>query len=309
MPKLSIIIPCYYNEENIPVTGQKLMEMETLLPVGTETEYVFVDDGSKDNTLQALLDFKGKYPDKVRVVKLAGNVGSYNALVAGMEFATGDCLTVISADLQDPPELIPKMYDYWLKGIKFVVASRTDRQEPFFSKAFSNLYHSLIKRLALSNIPKGGFDFVLFDRKLKDELLKMREKDTNSLYLLAWMNFEMVSIPYSRNKREIGKSRWTMKKKIKLFIDSFVSFSFFPLRLITVLGFIIGFVALIYSGIIIAQKISGKVPVSGWSSMMLIILLTSSFQMIAIGILGEYLWRVLEAARNRPLYVVEKVYE
>jgi hypothetical protein len=137
----------------------------------------------------------------------------------------------------------------------------------------------------------------------------MKEKDTNSLYLLAWMNFEMVSIPYSRNKREIGKSRWTMKKKIKLFIDSFVSFSFFPLRLITVLGFIIGFVALVYSGVIIAQKISGKVPVSGWSSMMLIILLTFSFQMIAIGILGEYLWRVLEASRNRPLYVVEKVYE
>jgi dolichol-phosphate mannosyltransferase len=119
----------------------------------------------------------------------------------------------------------------------------------------------------------------------------------------------MVNIPYKRAKREIGKSRWTLKKKIKLFIDSFVSFSFFPLRLITVLGFIIGFVALIYSGIIIAQKINGKIPVSGWSSMMLIVLLTSSFQMIAIGILGEYLWRVLEASRKRPLYIVEKVYE
>ncbi len=309
MPKISIIIPCYYNEENIPVTGKKLIDIETSFPAGTEFEYVFVDDGSKDNTMQALLTFKEKYPQKVRIIKLAGNVGSYNALVAGMEYATGDCLTVISADLQDPPELIPKMFDYWLNGIKFVVASRYDRQEPFFSKMFSNLYHSLIKKLALKNIPKGGFDFVLFDKKLKDELLKMKEKDTNSLYLLAWMNFEMVSIPYSRNKREIGKSRWTTRKKIKLFIDSFVSFSFFPLRLITVLGFIIGFVALIYSGIIIAQKITGKVPVSGWSSMMLIILLTSSFQMIAIGILGEYLWRVLEAARNRPLYVVEKVYE
>jgi len=309
MPKVSVIIPCYYNEENIPVTGSKLIEVEASFPAGTEIEYVFVDDGSKDKTLEALLDFKKKYGERVRIVKLAGNVGSYNAIVAGMEYATGDCLTVISADLQDPPELIPKMYDYWQKGIKFVVASRNDREEPFFSKFFSNLYHSLIKKLALKNIPKGGFDFVLFDKKLKDELLKMKEKDTNSLYLLAWMNFDMVNIPYTRAKREIGRSRWTLKKKMKLFIDSFVSFSFFPLRLITVLGFIIGFVALIYSGIIIAQKINGKIPVSGWSSMMLIVLLTSSFQMIAIGILGEYLWRVLEAARNRPLYVVEKVYE
>lgn len=309
MPKLSIIIPCYYNEDNIPVTGQKLLENEASFPAGTEIEYVFVDDGSKDDTMRSLLAFKEKCGGRVRIVKLAGNVGSYNAIVAGMEYATGDCCTVISADLQDPPELIPKMYDYWLKGIKFVVASRTDREEPFFSKAFSNFYHFMIKKLALSNVPKGGFDFVLFDSLLKDELLKMKEKDTNSLYLLAWMNFEMVNIPYKRARREIGKSRWTLKKKIKLFIDSFVSFSFFPLRLITVLGFIIGFVALIYSGIIIAQKINGKIPVSGWSSMMLIVLLTSSFQMIAIGILGEYLWRVLEASRKRPLYIVEKVYE
>jgi glycosyltransferase involved in cell wall biosynthesis len=307
MPKLSVVIPCYYNEENIPVTGPRLIENESNFPADVSFEYVFVDDGSKDKTLNALIAFKEKYPSKVVIVKLAGNVGSYNAIVAGMEYATGDCITVISADLQDPPELIPKMFSYWLKDIKFVVANRTNRKESFVQKTLSNSFHYLIKKLALPNIPKGGFDFVLFDKQLKNELLKIKEKNTNSLYLLAWMNFEMVSIPYTRNQREVGVSKWTFKKKMKLFIDSFVSFSYLPLRLITVLGFITGFITLVYAIVVLAYKFSGNIPISGWSSMMLVILFTSSFQMIALGVLGEYLWRVLEATRNRPLYIVEKV--
>lgn len=308
MPRLSIIIPCYYNEKNIPVTGPALIANERNFPADVEFEYVYVDDGSKDNTLAALIALKESYPDKIKVVKLAGNVGSYNAIVAGFEYATGDCISMITADLQDPPELIAKMYAHWQNGIKFVVANRIKREEAFIKKTLASTFQYLIKRFALPNIPKGGFDFVLFDRQLKDELLKIKEKNTNSLYLLAWMNFDMVSIPYVRKARELGVSKWTFKKRLKLFIDSFVSFSYLPLRIITVLGFLTGFITLIYALVIIVLKISGNVPVSGWSSMMLVILLTSSFQMIALGVLGEYLWRVLEASRNRPLYIVDKVY-
>jgi glycosyltransferase involved in cell wall biosynthesis len=309
MTKISIIIPCYFNEKNIPVTGKRLIENEINFPKDTLFEYVFVDDGSKDKTLEALLNFKKEYPDKVKIVKLAGNVGSYNAIVAGLETGSGDCYSVISADLQDPPELISKMMTHWRNGIKFVVANRVDRKESFFTKIFSNLFHSLIKKIALSNIPDGGFDFVLFDKQLRDELLKIKEKNTNSLYLLAWMNYEMVSIPYVRIKREIGESKWTLKKKLKLFVDSFVSFSNAPLRLITILGFLLGISALIYAIIVIIEKLNGNIAVSGFTSMMLVILFVGSFQMIAIGILGEYLWRVLDASRNRPLYIIEKVYE
>ena len=308
MPKISIVIPCYYNELNIPITGPALIENESNFPSDVTFEYVYVDDGSKDQTLKALLDLKQKYPEKIKVVKLAGNVGSYNAIVAGTEYATGDCVSVITADLQDPPELIPKMYDYWLKGIKFVVANRTNREESFVKKTLANTFHYLIKKYALPNIPKGGFDFVLFDKQLKEELIKIKEKNTNSLYLLAWMNFEMVSIPYTRLERKVGVSKWTFKKRMKLFIDSFVSFSYLPLRLITILGFLTGFSTLIYAMVVIFLKFTGNVPVSGWSSMMLVILLTSSFQMIGVGVLGEYMWRVLEASRNRPLYIVDKVY-
>jgi dolichol-phosphate mannosyltransferase len=308
MPKISIVIPCYYNELNIPITGPALIENESNFPSDVTFEYVYVDDGSKDQTLKALLDLKQKYPEKIKVVKLAGNVGSYNAIVAGTEYTTGDCVSVITADLQDPPELIPKMYDYWLKGIKFVVANRINREESFVKKILANTFQYLIKKHALPNIPKGGFDFVLFDKQLKEELIKIKEKNTNSLYLLAWMNFEMVSIPYTRLERKVGVSKWTFKKRMKLFIDSFVSFSYLPLRLITILGFLTGFSTLIYAMVVIFLKFTGSVPVSGWSSMMLVILFTSSFQMIGIGVLGEYMWRVLEASRNRPLYIVDKVY-
>jgi glycosyltransferase involved in cell wall biosynthesis len=307
MPKLSIIIPCYYNEENIPITKRRLIENELLFNSDVEFEYVLIDDGSKDNTYSELMLFKREYPNKVKVIKLAGNVGSYNAILAGMKFATGDCCSVIAADLQDPLELMIKMYDYWKSGIKLIVGNRADREESFFQKSFSNLYHKLIKKFALKNIPAGGFDYVFFDKQLKNQVVEINEKNTNTLYLLAWLNYDMVSIPYVRQKREVGKSKWTLQKKIKLFIDSFISFSYAPLKFISVIGILLGISAFFYSVVIIVMKMTGKIDQSGWSSMMVVILFVSSFQMIGLGIIGEYVWRSLEASRNRPNYVVEEV--
>lgn len=309
MPKLSIIIPCYFNGENIPITKQRLLENEALFEKDVTFEYVMVDDGSKDNTVEELIKFKNEQPGKVKIIKLAGNVGSYNAILAGMNYATGDCCVVIAADLQDPPELMVKMYGHWKNGIKLVVGNRADRDESFFQKAFSNTYHKLIQKFALKNIPDGGFDYVFFDKQLKDEVVKINEKNTNTLYLLAWLNYDMVCIPYTRVKREVGKSRWTLQKKIKLFIDSFISFSYAPLKFISITGISLGFIALIYSLVIIVLKFSGSIEPSGWSSMMVVILFVSSFQMIGLGIIGEYVWRNLEASRQRPVYVVDKVIE
>jgi glycosyltransferase involved in cell wall biosynthesis len=309
MPKLSIIIPCYFNEENIPITKQKLIQNESLFESDVTFEYVMVDDGSKDNTVEELIKFKNEQPGKVKIIKLAGNVGSYNAILAGMNYATGDCCVVIAADLQDPPELMVKMYTHWKNGIKLIVGNRADREESFFQKAFSNTYHKMIQKFALSNIPDGGFDYVFFDKQLKDEVVKINEKNTNTLYLLAWLNYDMVCIPYTRSKREVGKSRWTLKKKIKLFIDSFISFSYAPLKFISITGITLGLIAFIYSLVIIILKFSGSIEPTGWSSMMVVILFVSSFQMIGLGIIGEYVWRNLEASRQRPVYVVDKIIE
>ena len=309
MPKLSIIIPCYFNGENIPITKQRLVENESLFETDVTFEYVMVDDGSKDNTVEELINFKNEHPGKVKIIKLAGNVGSYNAILAGMNYATGDCCVVIAADLLYPPELMVKMYAHWKNGIKLVVGNRADRAESFFQKAFSNTYHKLIQKFALKNIPNGGFDYVFFDKKLKDEVVKINEKNTNTLYLLAWLNYDMVCIPYSRTKRDIGKSRWTLKKKIKLFIDSFISFSYAPLKFISITGITLGIIAFFYSLVIIGLKFAGSAEPSGWSSLMVVILFVSSFQMIGLGIIGEYVWRNLEATRQRPIYVVDEVIE
>jgi glycosyltransferase involved in cell wall biosynthesis len=308
MPKLSIIIPCYYNEENIPETRKVLLDNERNFPSNVSFEYVLVDDGSKDGTLKELLKFKEDFSEKVKVIKLSGNFGSYNAILAGMNYATGDCNIILVADLQDPPELIPRMYEYWEKGIKLVIANRQDRKESVFQKILSNTYHLLIRKLAIKGIPKGGYDLVLFDKKLRDDVVKINEKNTNQIYLLSWLKYDYVNIPYTRKKREHGKSRWTLGKKVKLFIDSFVSFSFFPIRLISVAGLILGLISFLYGLFVIYAKITGLVPLQGWTAIMVVLLFVSSFQMIALGIIGEYVWRTMDATRNRPNFIVEETY-
>lgn len=308
MPKLSIIIPCYFNESNIPITKNELIKNEQTLPKDVEFEYVMIDDGSKDNTLNELLKFQNEYPHKVKVIKLSGNFGSFNAILAGMHYATGHCNVILAADLQDPPELIAKMYDYWLKGIKLVIANRQNREDTILQRAFSNTFHFLLRKFALKGIPKGGYDLVLFDKMLRDEVVRINEKNTNQLYLLSWLKYDYINIPYTRKKREVGRSRWTLQKKIKLFIDSFVSFSFFPIRLISVIGLILGLISFLYGLFVIYAKISGHIPLQGWTALMVVILFVSSFQMVSLGIIGEYVWRVMDASRNRPNFIVEKVY-
>lgn len=309
MPRISFIIPCYYNEGNIPVTAKALIENEQRFPKDVTFEYVMIDDGSKDKTYAELVKFYQDYPEKVKVVKLVSNVGSHRAILAGLHYATGDCNVILAADLQDPPDLIPKMYDYWSNGLNLVIANRKDREESIAQKMFSNTYHFLIRKLALPNIPTGGYDLILFDNKIREEIVRIKEKNTNIVYLISWLGYDYVNIPYVRKAREIGKSRWTAKGKIKLFIDSFVSFSFFPIRLISIIGLSFGLLSIIYLIIILVDYSINHNDVEGWSSLMIIQLLVGSFQMIGIGILGEYLWRILDETRKRPDYVVEEVLE
>jgi dolichol-phosphate mannosyltransferase len=305
MPKLSVIIPCYFNEQNIPVTSQILIGNEQEFADDMEFEYILVDDGSRDGTFDAILAFRRQYPDKVKVLRLAANVGSHNAILAGLHYATGDVCVILAADLQDPPELIPKMIQYWRQGFKLVLANRTDREESLGQRFFATTFHFLMKKLALPNIPDGGFDLVAFDAALKDEIVRMSEKNTHILYLLVWLGYDYVNIPYTRRKRDIGVSRWTLAKKIKLLIDSFIAFSFVPIRAISFLGLLLGLVAFAYGGFVIIARILGWIPyVQGWSSLMVVLMIVSAFQMIALGIIGEYVWRVLDAARARPNFIV-----
>ncbi len=309
MSKISIIIPCYYNELNIPVTAKTLIENENNFPQGTDFEYVMVNDGSKDRTMEELLNFQKNYPTKVKVINLVKNVGSSNAVLCGMHHATGDCCVILAADLQDPPELLPKMFEYWQKGLKLVLAQKTNREDSLLTKMPSGTFHYMMRNFALPNAPKGGFDLWLFDKQVKEDVIKMDEKNAYIPYLFIWLGYEYVAIPYTRRKRELGTSGWTMSKKIKSFIDSFVAFSFFPLRFITTVGLFLGFITLLYGFYILVSKLTGQIKVEGWSAMMIVFLFVSSFQMIALGIIGEYVWRTLDASRNRPNFVEDKVYD
>lgn len=309
MPKLSVIVPCYFNEDNIPVTVRELVANEVNFPPEVTFEYVFVNDGSGDDTLGALQRAQALYPGRIRVVDLAGNVGSYNAIVAGMAYATGDCLSVITADMQDPPELMVQMYAHWQQGYKLVIGNRQDREETGLAVTMAKLFHWLMKNMALSNIPDGGFDFVFFDRQVATEVLKLHERNSNVFYLMVWLGFAYVNIPYTRRKREIGKSRWTLNKKIKLLIDSLMAFSFVPIRAISVLGLGLGAIALLYGLYVIALKVASPDEPAGWTTLMVVMLVVSAFQMIALGVIGEYVWRGLDAARKRPLYVVRETFE
>lgn len=307
MTKITIITPCYYNELNIPVTSQRLIANEGLFEDDVEFEYILIDDGSKDNTWSELIKFQHRFPEKVKIIKLVRNFSSTNAVLAALNYSTGDCNVIISADLQDPPELIYEMYQYWKKGNKLVLANRTNREESIIQKLISNITHLLVRKFGLKNLPTGGFDMNLFDREIKNILIRIDDKNSYFPYLLMWLGYDFVSIPYVRKKREIGKSTYTLSKKIKAFVDSFVAFSYFPIRAISITGLLLGVTAFGYGAFIIISKLSGFVTTSGWTTIMVVLLFVSSFQMIALGVIGEYVWRGLEASRNRPNYIIDKV--
>ena len=216
MPKISVVIPCYFNEGNIPVTTAALLKNEQLFPSDVTFEYVFVDDGSGDGTLRELIHFHQLNPTKTKVISLVENVGSYNAICAGFEYATGDCIVVMSADLQDPPELILSMYEKWKDGSKVVLAVRERRNDPFFTKVFAALFHGAIKMSGLVNMPKGGFDFCLFDRSLVVTLNTRMVSGINVLLLLLQVDETPSIVLYERRRREIGTSQWTFLKKVRL---------------------------------------------------------------------------------------------
>jgi len=305
--KLSIIVPIYYNELNLPETIPRLLGLREKLSY--DLELVFVDDGSRDRSLEILLKYQALYPKNILVVKLTRNFGAFAAIQAGFTKATGDCVGVIMADLQDPPELFLEMLENWEKGIKAVFAVRRERDDPKSSKFFSNIYYLLFRRFAIPNYPKGGFDFVLIDRQVVTYINRIHEKNTNIMSLIYWLGYSYVTIPYARKKREKGKSKWNYGKRIKLAVDSFVGFSYFPIRLLSGLGLVFAFAAFIYGAIVLYNWWIGKIPVEGFTALMIVVLFTGGVQMIMLGVLGEYLWRVLDQSRKRPMYVVDKVFD
>ena len=305
MTKLSLVIPCYYNGMNIPETYQVICRDVFSVRTDIDYELIFVDDGSGDDTLLQAKIVQNKDP-RVKIVKLSRNFGEFRAIVAGLSQMSGDCAAVMSADLQDPPALIPELFASWEKGNLVNLAVRKDRQESALKNWFADTYYKLVRRWVEPNYPKRGFDFFLIDRKVADELVEMQEKNSSIYLQLIWLGYTPTTIEYVRREREKGKSMWSFRKRVNLFIDTFVVFSNKPIRFETGCGLCISLAGLILAIFFIVDWFRNSI-VPGWTSLIVVILLTSGFQMVMFGILGEYVWRNLDETRKRPLYVIEKV--
>ena len=308
MKKLSVVIPVYFNELNLRKLYEELNKIVFTKLKNYNYELVFVDDGSQDKSAEIIEELIDKNKN-IKLVKLSRNFGSHNAVLAGLSECTGDMAAVISADLQDPPEIILEMLQKHEEGSKAVIAVRKDREESFLQKLFSNTYYKIMQKIAIKNMPKGGFDCFLIDRKIIDVIVQMKEKNTSINGLILWCGFKLDKIYYVRKKREAGKSRWTLKKKIKYFTDSIMSFSFFPIRCISIIGllfFLASFISLI---VIFINKIFGNIPVQGYTTLILVLLMSSGLILLTLGIIGEYLWRIFDASRTRPTFIIDEVKE
>jgi len=307
MKKCSIVVPVYFNELNLPKTIPRLLDLQEKLP-DIELEIIFVDDGSGDKSLEILLDFQKKTPHIIKIVKLTRNFGALNAIHAGLSVASGDCVGAISADLQDPPELLVDMIKKWEQGNRAIFAIRKDRKDPLLSKIAAKIFYKLLRKFALPDYPPGGFDFFVIDRYIVEHIKTINEKNSSLMNLIFWLGFDYVAIPYVREKRQEGKSRWTFSKKIKLVIDSFIGFSYMPIKLLPILGSIFALGSFIYGLMAIINWVNGKIPIEGWTTTIVIVTFIGGVQMIMLGVLGEYLWRTLDETRRRPPYIIDRIY-
>ena len=303
MAKLSIVIPVYFNEMNLHDLYKDLKEK--VLDKLKEYELIFVDDGSKDSSYSVMLELQ-KEDRNIRCIRLSRNFGSHAAILAGLNECSGDCAVMKTADLQEPSEILLEMFDQWKNGFNVVLAVRSDRNEHFIQKFFSNSYYKLMRRFVLKEMPLGGFDCFLIDRKVIEVLRLMDEKNTSLMGQILWSGFRTTSIYYTRLKREKGKSRWTLTKKIKLVIDSVLSFTHLPIRVMSVVGLIFFLISVAWSLIIIYLKIFGEIQIEGWTTLMVFNLFSSGLILLTLGIIGEYLWRNFDASRNRPVYIIEQ---
>lgn len=304
MSKLSIIIPVYYNSDTLEVLYEDMKKV--VLSVVEDYEIVMVDDGSGDNSWE-VMNSLSKGDSRIKLVKLSRNFGSHAAILAGLSVCTGDCATIKAADLQEPSEILLEMYESWKEGNKVVLAVRSDRKESFSQKLFANLYYWLVRKFAIPSMPEGGFDCYLIDRKVIEVLRMLDETNSAVTLQILWSGFKRDTIYYVRQKREVGVSRWTLAKKVKLVVDSLVGFSFVPVRFMSIVGGFFSLISFVWMLVVIAQKMMGGIQVEGWTALMIVVLFSSGLILLTLGILGEYIWRILDASRNRPVYIVEEI--
>ncbi|MGI6621568.1 MAG: glycosyltransferase family 2 protein [Clostridiaceae bacterium] len=302
----SVIVPMYNEEEVIPETYRRLTKV--MDDINESYEIIFINDGSRDNT-KAMLSELCKTDKRVKMIDFARNFGHQIAITAGMDYAAGDCMVIIDGDLQDPPELIPDMIEIWRSGFDVVYGKRKSRQgETFFKKFTAKIFYRLLGKLTDVDIPVDTGDFRLIDRKVCEALKQLPERSRYVRGLMSWVGFKQTAIEFERSERFAGETKYPLKKMLKLAMDGIMSFSYKPLRIASYLGTFLSLASFLYLIFVLLQKlIFPESAQSGWASIIAVSLFFNGIILLMLGIIGEYIGRIYDEAKGRPLYIISEL--
>lgn len=306
MKLISFVIPVYRNQGSLKLTYDKILAVWKDRLTAYGYEFIFVDDGSDDESLAELLKLR-EHDECVKIISFSRNFGQVAAVIAGFRVALGDCVVNMSADLQDPAEKITEMIAEYEKGNDVVICHRIEREDGFAVSAASKLFYTLMSRY-YRDMPTGGFDFVALSRRAVVALNRLDERNRFFQGDLLWLGFHVKFIPYKREKRTVGKSQWTFAKKLKYLIDGFLNTSYIPIRFISLIGVLTSLLGFIYAVVIVIGRFFNQTPFPGWAPIMILLLMIGGLIMIMLGIIGEYVWRIYDETRHRPVYIVKHKY-
>ncbi|MDR1672482.1 MAG: glycosyltransferase family 2 protein [Bacteroidales bacterium] len=305
MKKVSILVPCYNEEGILPVLYDRLSAIINNIS-GYEWEILLVNDGSRDNTLEVIRSLRDK-DRRVSYVDLSRNFGKENAMLAGFDYVTGDCTVVMDADLQDPPELMPQMLEYWEQDFDDIYAKRIHRgKESWLRKRFSLMYYNMLKKTTKIDILQNVGDFRLLDKSCIETLKKLRETERYTKGLFCWIGYRKKEIVFERGNRLTGQSAWNFKSLFNLAVEGLTSYTTAPLRISTIIGLIVSLIAFIYGSYIWIKTLLYGDPVQGYPTTMVVILFLGGIQLLSLGIIGEYLGRIFNETKGRPPYVARE---
>ncbi len=303
-PVISVVIPVFNEEPVIIETYKRLTKV--MVGIGESYELLFVNDGSRDMSAAIIADLC-KQDKSVKLLNFSRNFGHQPAVTAGMDFAAGDAIVIIDADLQDPPEVIPEMLNLWRQGYDVVYGQRSKRKgESAFKKFTAKMYYRMLKRLTNVDIPVDTGDFRLIDRKVCDAMKMLGEKNRYIRGLVSWTGFNQTAVSYVRDERFAGETKYPLKKMIRFAMDGIAAFSYKPLKLATGVGFAIALLSFIYLIVILFQKLMYGNVIEGWASTIAVILFSQGIVLIMLGIMGEYIGRIYDEIKNRPIYLISQ---
>ena len=306
MKTLSFAIPVYRNERAVTLTYEKIRALFDSQLAAYAYEFVFVDDGSDDGSLKELLAIRARDP-RVKIVSFTRNFGQMAAMLASFKYATGDAVLSLSADLQDPVELIPAMVAELESGSELVICHRAGREDAWLARLTSQLFYSIV-RLSLPQIPSGGFDYVLMSRRVVDSFNTFEARNRFFQGDLLWMGYKTTFIPYTRAKRTIGRSQYTFAKRLKNSLDAILDSSYLPIRFISLAGVATALAGFLYAIDIFYWRIRHSTPFTGWAPIMILLLIIGGMIMVMLGIIGEYVWRIYDEVKGKPNYIVRETY-